>query len=413
MDEALLRTVVEAQLGRHHSWKFYDRRKPTYLNLVLAHAERRANRPVNLVWVEGGFPELFTLQGGGVTVPVFSTRYVEMSGVLRKTLSNDYSDAALRREQAEYATLRLIGEMALRLGHADLAARCLALSVLERQIWIPDLGYNDYEMPPYDEGYAAHWYFAILHEIGHSVPSPNAGLVADGIMRAAVEVAGLDPDHVHRSLQPAELRAEVVADMFAASMLLETTMLIMEDRGEDFDPLVFMGECLLTAAVVELVERCRRFVLDPAPDAAAVGGIALHIREIFLRGQIIDDLRALFGPEGPPEQVIAGALIEIHDAYVAPALRDIAPGVAAAMSQARAAEPSTTAILARLRAETTGPDPSVGQQFELRRLNEPLRLSPTTSPLLSELADLAQAAPSWLDTITGPGPDPGSSTTSR
>lgn len=399
MDEALLRTVVEAQLGRQRSWKFYDRRKPTYLNLVLAHAERRANRPVNLVWVEGGFPELFTLQGGGVTVPVFSTRYIEMSGVLRKALTIDYFDAARRSEQAGYATLRLIGEMALRLGQADLAARCLALSVLERQAWIPDLGYNDYEIPPYDEGYAAHWYFAILHEIGHAVPSPNAGIVADGMMRAAVEVAGLDPDRVHRSLQPAELRTEAVADMFAASMLLETTMMIMEDWGGDFDPKVFMGECLLTAAVVELVERCRRFVLDPAPEAVAAGAVALRIREIFIRGQIIDDLRALVSPEGPPEKVIAGALIEIHRAYVAPALRDIEPGVAAAMRQARAAEPSTTAILARLRAEATGLNPSTGQQFELRRLREPLRLSPATSPLLSELADLAESAPAWLDVV--------------
>jgi hypothetical protein len=393
VDEALLRTVVEAQLGRHRSWEFYDRRQPTYLNLVLAHAERRAGWPVNLVWVEGGFPEVFTLQGGGASVPVFSTRYVEMSGVLRKILSIDYFDAALRREHAEYATLRLIGEMALRLGRADLAARCLALSVLDRQVWIPDLGYNDYEMPPYDEGYAAHWYFAVLHEIGHAIPSPSAGLVADGFMRAAVEVEGLDPDRVHRSLQPAELRTEVVADMFAATTLLETTMMIMEDAGGDFDPLVFMGECLLTVVVVELVERCRRFVLDPAPDAAAAGVIALRIREIFLRRQIVDDLRAMLGPEGPPEQVIAGALIEIHDAYVAPALRDIAPGVAAAMRQARAAEPSTAVILARLRDEATGPNPSFGQHTELRRLDEPLRLSLAKSPVLSELADLARIAP--------------------
>lgn len=65
MDEALLRAVVQAQLGRHRSWEFYDRRQPTYLNLVLAHAERRSGRPVNLVWVEGGFLELFTLQGAG------------------------------------------------------------------------------------------------------------------------------------------------------------------------------------------------------------------------------------------------------------------------------------------------------------------------------------------------------------
>ena len=260
MNEALLRTVVEAQLGRHRGWEFYDRRQPTYLNLVLAHAEHRAGRTVNLVWVEGGFPEVFTLQGGGVSVPVFSTRYVEMSGVLRKILSIDHFDATLRREHAEYATLRLIGEMALRLGQADLAARCLALSALDRQIWVPDLGYNDYELPPYDEGYAAHWYFAVLHEIGHAIPSPSAGIVADGFMRAVVEVEGLDPDRVHRSLRPAELRTEIVADMFAATMLLETTTMIMQDAGGDFDPLAFIGECLLTAAVVEIVERCRRFV---------------------------------------------------------------------------------------------------------------------------------------------------------
>ena len=51
MDEALLRTLVEAQIGRHRSWGLYDRQQSTYLNLVLAHAERRAGRPVNVVWV--------------------------------------------------------------------------------------------------------------------------------------------------------------------------------------------------------------------------------------------------------------------------------------------------------------------------------------------------------------------------
>jgi hypothetical protein len=164
----------------------------------------------------------------------------------------------------------------------------------------------------------------------------------------------------------------------------------MEHAGGDFDPLVFVGECLLTVAVIELVERCRRFVLDPTPDAAATGATALRIREIFVRGQLVHDLRALFGPEGPPEEVVAGALIEIHEAYVAPAIRAIAPGVAAAMVEARATEPSTTAVLARLRAEATGPSPSIGQWAELRRLDEPLRLSQAASPLLSELADLTR-----------------------
>lgn len=396
MDEALLRTLVEAQIGRHRSWHLYDREQPSYLNLVLAHAERRAGRPVNLVWVEGGFPEIFTLQSGATSIPVFSTRYIEMSGTLRKILSVEYFDAALRREQIEFAVLRLIGEMALRQGQADLAARCLTLSMLDRQQWIPDLGYNDYEMPPYDEGYAAHWYFAVLHEIGHSIPAPDAGMVADGFMRAAVEFEGFDPDHVPKSLRPATLRTEIVADMFAATMLLETTMMIMEDGSESFDSLVFVGECLLTAAVVELVERCRRFVVETAPDAITVGTAGLRIREIFLRRQIIDDLQALFGPEGPPEDVVAGALIEIHDAYVGPALRDIAPGVDAAMRMAQESEPSTAALLARLRAEVTGPDPGVGQQWELRRLQEPLRLSLAESPLLSELADIAGNAAPWL-----------------
>jgi len=397
VDEALLRTLVEAQIGRHRSWGLYDRQQSTYLNLVLAHAERRAGRPVNVVWVEGGFPEIFTLQSGTISIPVFSTRYVEMSGMLRKILSVEYFDAALRREQIEFAILRLIGEMALRQGQADLAARCLTLSVLDRQHWIPDLGYNDYEMPPYDEGYAAHWYFAVLHEIGHSIPAPNTGLLADGFMRAAVEVEGLDPDRVPRSLRPDALRTEIVADMFAATMLLETTMLIMEDARGSFDPRVFMGECLLTAAVVELVERCRRFVREPVSDAVAVGTAGLRIREIFLRRQIIDDLRTLFGPQGPPEDVITGALIEVHNSYVAPALREIAPGVAAAMRMAQESEPSTATLLALLRAEATSPNPGIGQQWELRRLQDPLKLSPTRNLLLSELAEIAQTAAPWVE----------------
>lgn len=391
MDEALLRSVVEAQLGRRHSWEFYDRRQPTYLNLVIAHAERRANRPVTLVWVEGGFPEVFTLQSGGAAVPVFSTRYVEMSATLRKILTVGHFDAALRREQAELVTLRMMGEMALRLGHADFAARCLALSLLDRQVWIPDLGYNDHELPPYDEAYAAHWYFAVLHEVGHAVPSPSAGIVADEFMRAAVELEGVDPDRAHRSLRPAELRTEAVADMFAATMLLETTIMIMDDAGGSFDPLAFIAECLLTAAVVELVERCRRYVLEPAPDVAIAGAVALRIRDAFLRRQLVTDLHNLTGPDGPPEDVYAGALVEIHDAAVAPVLRDIEPGIASAMRRAREAEPDTATILARLRAEATGPGAGFGQRTELRKLAEPLRLSPATSPLLSELAQLADS----------------------
>jgi hypothetical protein len=388
VDEALLRTVVEAQLGHHHSWEFYDRTQPTYMNLVLDHAERRADRAVTMVWVDGGFPEIFTLQGSGVSVPVFSTRYVEMSGTLRVILARERFDAAQRREQAEVAALRIMGEMALRLGQADLAARCLCLSLLDRQVWVPDLGYHDHEMPPYNEAYAAHWYFGVLHEVGHAVPSPSAGIVADDFMRVAVELEGIDPDRAHRSLHPAALRTEVVADMFAATMLLETTMMIMEDAGGDFDPLAFVGECLLSATVIELVERCRRHVLDPGPDAAAAGVAALRIRDTFLRRQLVADLYELTGPEGPSTDVYAGALVEIHDAFVAPVLRDVEPGVAAAMRRARETTPDTAEILARLRAEATGPDPGFGQHTELRRLAKPIRLSAASSPLLDGLAEL-------------------------
>lgn len=58
------------------------------------------------------------------------------------------------------------------------------------------------------------------------------------------------------------------------------------------------------------------------------------------------------------------------------------------MRRAPEVQPDTAAILTQLR-EATGPSASFGQHTELHELAKPLQLGPATSPLLTQLAQLA------------------------
>ncbi|GAB7044314.1 MULTISPECIES: hypothetical protein [Catenuloplanes] len=258
-----LRRTVPAVVGAGVAWSVYPREPDTPMNVVLDIVAARLGADTTLVWVDDGTPEVLALPGLPCPAVAWSRRSLAAGLLLRTVLLTDGLTARTRRILCRQAVLHLLAETALRLGNPDLAARCGVAAFLDRDWTAPHTG--TLESAADSEDRLALWFFALAHEFGHFAdPRTYArGPLSDASVRTMLLAARRHDGHdligdvLHRRpLRPADVRAETVADMFAADVLIEASARLLPDGGH---PVRVLGELLLTASVVSAAERCRAF----------------------------------------------------------------------------------------------------------------------------------------------------------
>jgi hypothetical protein len=344
--------------------------------------------------VDGGSPDVFVLTSPDRVVTVWSTRHLELSAVFRTLLVDD-AWSAVRVELAERLVLKVVAELSLRDGDAEVAAKCLLGSVLGQQLAISDsnlLAELDVQDPGrMDEAYMALWFTGMAHEFGHGLPAAahrDGALSDEELLRGLREglasmaaapsfpfqldevlsAAARDPAH---PLHPGHVRGEVVADVFGVSVVLQATMDIMARVGARRpDPLRLISELLLSTTIVSCIERCRRLA-ETAParghthDALLrqlVQPAAFHVRSTFVQESLARSLASFYGETDHPDQERLerwrSLVAEVVEAFL-PATGAVDTGLAGAMRFAYDPDVSTAGLLERLRAQRAN-DPVFG-----------------------------------------------------
>lgn len=281
--------LVRSQLGEKTPWRFHDRSIRTPMNFTLDEASRTLGLEPTVVWVDGGYPALWTLTGLPVPVVVYSTRYVELTAYVRGLMADDWL-ARMRVELAERAILTIAAELALLERAEELAVRLFLHSKIGTGIYRSSRDIlDDLELTPISERYMAAWFYGLVHELGHSwTPDPEfatTGLLSSETLDEALQrnldafsvaheidlkeiVERLRSGAADHPLSTTHLRGEVAADVFAASVLLAATIKILLelDPQQQLSPQHFVAEIYFYMNVIALLERCRGIVrLATAP----------------------------------------------------------------------------------------------------------------------------------------------------
>jgi hypothetical protein len=284
--------------------------------------------------------EVFCLGGFSEPVAVFSTRYIELWADVRAVMANDTIGPDLIPRMAERLFFRLLAELSLSKNDPEFAACGILKSVMAGQglIQAPNtLMSLEYEVIA--SPYMACWFYGLSHELGHfvSLERPGRRLVTipDDWILSAIEAA------LSRFDLPSELRTEAtsrvrsnptgfllgletirsesMADIFATSLLFETTTEIMhlvkdrsgnQDDRYKFNLLAFITEMVLSLNIVALLDRCRRVAIlacTPAPTReegveALLHPVAVAARLLMVRSHLeMASSHYLFGEQPTPE----------------------------------------------------------------------------------------------------------------
>jgi hypothetical protein len=273
---------IKSQLGRNAVFWKYDRTANTPMNFFLQTVERQVNSQFSVYWVSHGLPEVFCLRRESRTTIAFSERYLELVGFIRHSIVED-AFAALRVELVERTCLKLIAEFALRYGDPNFAVLSFLKSIVGKGIYVFDTNtLLAVEHSPINEAYMATWFYGLAHELGHVAShqlemSMRDGLFSDEVILDRIKIA-LDhfpyPEPLkHQFLTKASncrsefilgldnLRSEGLADMFAASLLFESTYNIMAvAKSEPFRIEQFIAEMTIFLNIISIIQRCRQVV---------------------------------------------------------------------------------------------------------------------------------------------------------
>jgi hypothetical protein len=358
--------LVGSRLGASTDWVLYDRSTRTPMNFTLDHAERALGADVQVVWVFGGYPELFTLTALERPIVVFSERYLELTAYFRALFMEGYS-GEVRTEVARSQCLTLASELALLAGSPDLAVRLFLRAKLGTGIYVASEGIiKELETAPIDETYMIAWFFGLLHEVGHSAPEgskPRGPLFTDEALEAEIqnqieafsddlerdirplveEVRGDNPSH---QLSPTHLRSEIEADIFATGVLLQATLAIRAENGTTtaFDALGYIAEVYVYLNVITLVRRCRETVRWASEGqvrrselaAQALEPLGIAVRLVLVRRYLSAPL-ALYFAGGDPAQANVDGWSEAIDKVMggfSEETAQIEPGLGEAMELA-------------------------------------------------------------------------------
>jgi hypothetical protein len=288
--------LVSRRLGDSAEWVLYDRTPPpSPMSFTLDQAERELGSQVQVVWVWGGYPELFTLRALECPIVVYSSRFLELTAFFRSLFVDGFW-GDLREEVARSLCLTVAADLALLSGEPDRAVGLFLQSKLGTGIHVELASVQKLEQMPIDETYMVVWFYGLLHELGHSAPEtskPTGVLLSsealEGEIQSQLEVfsaesgrdlrgvleearAG-DSDH---PLSADHLRGEIEADIFAAGVLATAALAIRlaDATLEPFDPDAFIAEVFVYLNVITLVQRCRSAVTVASAGHATRSGRA-------------------------------------------------------------------------------------------------------------------------------------------
>jgi hypothetical protein len=381
-ERVVVEEVLRSQVGRSARWRAYDRALDSPMNIVLAAAEGHLGTPFTVYWVEDGLPEIFCLHGFSTPVVAFSTRAVELWADVRAALTTTVLGPELAPRSIERLALRLIAEFSLKDNDPEFAASTMQRSSMagEGHSFAPN-SIASLEQEPIGTPYMACWFYGLAHELGHFVGSrpdaPSSRGISDEDLLAGIDAAldrGGLPErvvdearssaHSNRAghiLAPDTLRDEVRADLFATSLLFETTVritrMIDEGSNEDdpdlsavasakaehrFSVVAFMSEMALSLNIIAMLERCRRtarHACEPVPTREHALETLLHpvsvgARLTFVRWYLdVAASQYVFGDHPTQQQrdQVSQALDAVMD-NLRPAIEAAEKGLAAAMT---------------------------------------------------------------------------------
>jgi hypothetical protein len=301
-----LRRAVPQLIGGGVAWSVYPRDLDTPMNAVLDIVAGHLRADPALVWVDDGTPEVLALPGLPQPVVAWSHRTLRSGLLLRTLLLADGLPARTRRILCRQAALHLLAETALRLGNPELAARCGAAAFLDRDWTAPDT--DALEAAADSEAHLALWFFALAHEFGHFAdPRVHArGPLTDASVRTMLLAAQRRDGHdvvgdvLHRRpLRPSDVRAETVADLFAADVLVEASAQLLPGGGH---PVRVIGELLLSAGMLAAAERCHALCVLLGGDGRLdhlTYPAAATVRSAVLRAHLAAAMAGRYPPSRP------------------------------------------------------------------------------------------------------------------
>lgn len=280
-EELAIKEALRSELGKTANFSRYGRENRTPMTFVLDEVERQIGPRFSVYWVDSGPPEVFCLPGFSPSPVVFSTRYLSLTAFIRHLFVDDWLKNVLL-DVTERTGLKLMAEMALRHGDPDYAVLAFLKSVTGKGIWLNDADQvMALEHEPKNEAYMATWFYGLVHELGHLQPNqtqriPDAHLFSDAGILDAITVAlgnfSSYPDSVkHETIERVkqqqsrsvlgidQVRSEGLADIFAASILFQTTLDIMREINQErFRVAHFIGEMVIFLNIIAVIDRCRR-----------------------------------------------------------------------------------------------------------------------------------------------------------
>jgi len=291
--------LLKSELGERAEFWPYQRNNRTPMNFVLDKVQDAIGNIFSVYWVSDGPPEVFTVTGFENSPVVFSTRYLGLSAFLRHLLVDRHLETILT-DVARRACLKLIAELSLRHGDPEFAVIACVASLIDKGVWLNDddqLQQLEYE--PINERYMATWFFGLSHELGHLATlswgeriKNEDGLFSDAWMLEAIKHAiskfpypeWVKSDAVNEAknkqsdsvLEINHLRNEGLADFFATSVMLASTVEIMKLVNTDppFSSVRFVQETVIFFNIIAIFDRCRSTV--SALKALSLGKKTFH-----------------------------------------------------------------------------------------------------------------------------------------
>jgi hypothetical protein len=321
---ALLDGLLASILGNQASFALLDARaSKNELAVALQVAEELIGAPRRAVWVTNGPGAMFSLPQPEPGTAVVSDRAIEYTSRIREVL---LSHAPVDRlaQTAHQAFLTIASEEALLQGHAELAIKALAVSVVDgppSSVPIDESATHYQEASPL--GSLATRCFGLLHELGHLAPSEDYGHLAsdDAIMRSLdwalrnwllqAETLGDAWERARARPQSSvigveHLASEVWADLFATDALLRAAARMQSRPGEPLEWGDFIREAHAAQQAVVVFDRIRRAVAlgsSPAPtrDNAiemALQPVSIAVRNLAQQEFVVSELMVEIAVEG-------------------------------------------------------------------------------------------------------------------
>jgi hypothetical protein len=417
----LAAALLTHQLGSGARFYAYERDNPTPMSFLLDEAERQVEEKFTVYWVDDGPPESFTLKAGDDNLVVFSTRQLSVTALIRDLLVQDALSGVLT-DVTERTCLKLMAEVALRSGDVDFAAVALAKSLVAKTVWLDDGDrLMELERAPIGAAYMTVWFYALAHEIGHLShwdgndealggrlsPASMQALTRDVIESSFDFPVQLREEAYRRAAEPnsgsvleaRHLASEALADLVAASILLQATVDITRKIGADFDIRTWVMELALCFNTLSIFDRCSRTArlagsdrpsFDEAADAL-YQPVAVHVRAIVQNQYLAHALAHYDFHDDATDEQIANADAEITSLYrsLQPKLDKIEKGMASAMRFAFFPEerPNEWQLIDDLRKECLG-DQSTLTRRELNTFLELAAALGKRSKLLDAIHDI-------------------------